>query len=104
MFLAHDLEPEQNRQIARKQKARMLAGSRPEEIDRRRDVGEAEDEERHRLAQADKLQQDHRRERSDDHADVAQRVDGGDDARAPIDARPGLNRGEERDDVKAQGC
>jgi hypothetical protein len=74
-----------------------------EEMDRRRDIGEAQDEERHRLAHADELQKDHRRQRSADHTDVAKRVDRGDNARAPIDARPGLNRGEQWNNIEAQG-
>ena len=49
------------------------------------------------------LQQEHGRERAGDHHDVVQRIDRADDARAPILARPGLDRGEDRHDEQARG-
>ena len=42
-------------------------------------------------------------DRADDHEDRVQRVDGADDAGAPILARPGLHGGEDRHHEQAGG-
>ena len=105
IFSPRDFEPEQEPPRARaEQNARMFAGSR-----RKKKIAAAmlaRPRTRSAIGSLNRTSCNRIIVASDplDDSDVAERVDRGDDARAPIDARPGLNRGEQRDDIEAQGC
>ena len=103
VFLSHDLEPEQGAAERAETEGEDVRRQPAEEIGRRPDIGDAEDDQRHRLAQPQDLQQDHGRKRTADHPDVTEGIDRGDDASAPVLAGPGLNRGEDRNDKQARG-
>ena len=102
VFAAFDLEAEQDPPEDTQDKGEDVRRQAAEEIDRRQNVGEAENDERRRFGEAGDLQQDHRDDRAADHEDIVQRVDGADDPRAPVLARPGLDGGEDRHDEEAR--
>ncbi len=96
-----DLEAEQRAQQQAKEEGEEVRREPAKKIERGRDVGEAEDDQRHRLGQTQELQQEHGRERAGDHHEIIQRIDRADHARAPFLARPCLDRGEEGHDEQA---
>ena len=98
-----DLEAEQRAPQQAKEEREEVRRQPAKEIERGCDVGEAEHDQRHRLGEAEQLQEEHGRERAGDHHDVVQRIDRADDSRAPILPRPCLDRGEERNDEQARG-
>ena len=91
-------EAEQRAPQQAKEEREEVRGQTQEQVSRGQYIGEAKDDERHRLGQAEGLQKDHGRERARDHHEVVQRIDRGDHARAPLLTRPGLDRGEDRHD------
>ena len=104
VFGAHDLEPEQQLPDDPQHEAEDIGGQAAEEVDRRDEIGDSQPDQRRRFVDAGQFQQQGDRQRADDHIDRVQRVDGADDARAVILARPGLHRGEDRHHEKAGGA
>ncbi len=91
-----DLESVDDPQQKAQEKREEIRGQAAEEVDRSHNVGYAQDDQRHRLAQPRDLEEQHRHERSADHENGVERIDGADDAGPPILGRPCLHRGEDR--------